>query len=544
MEIGTIISGLLGGLALFLYGLEQMTSSLNRAAGKRMQFILAAATASPFRGLLTGAGVTALVQSSSLTTVLCVGFISAGLMTLRQAVGVIVGANIGTTVTAQLVAFDVQAVALPLLTLGVAIRFLSSGKWHKHVGTVLLGIGLLFYGMELMSQSTEPLRNYEPFIEFMKSLDQAWLGIVVGAAFTALIQSSSATTGLVIVLGAQNLLSLEAAISLVLGANVGSCATAALAAWGREAAARQAAAVHIIFNIAGAACWWVFLTPLAHLTIWLSGPDVARQIANAHTVFNTSSALVFLGLSSSVANFVERLIPAEEEKENGVEPHFLDQTVVSVPALALERVRLELRHLGHKAIATLEGALQPERSTELAQQISPLHDAIINYMRLLIREDMTQAEAKQFEASLVIADSLESVAVVVKDLAAYESELVGRPFLPDLASLHRLVTECLAQSVEALDRPELAQTVRDRKGEVRDARDIAMRKAMEHLGSERPGVAPRFRQRTGEVDELRHAFYLASRIAKAVQAAEFQMGPGQGSESGAAESEEEPVTRQ
>ena len=195
MEIGPVVSGLLGGIALFLYGLDRMTASLNTVAGSRMQEFLARATASPLRGAFTGALLTAVLQSSSLTTVLCVGFISAGLMNLRQAVGVIVGANVGTTITAQVIAFDVSAIALPLITIGVGCRFLARSSWQKHLGTVFLGIGLVFYGMELMTDATAPLRTYQPFVETMRSLDQAWLGILAGAAFTALVQSSSATSG-------------------------------------------------------------------------------------------------------------------------------------------------------------------------------------------------------------------------------------------------------------------------------------------------------------------------------------------------------------
>lgn len=517
METGAILSGLLGGIALFLYGLDRMTGSLNSVAGARMQKLLASATSSPVRGVFTGAGLTAILQSSSLTTVLCVGFISAGLMNLRQAVGVIIGANVGTTLTAQIIALDVAAIALPLITLGVLLRFIAKTDWQKHLGTVILGIGLVFYGMELMTTATAPLRSFGPFIEFMKSFEEPWIGILAGACFTALVQSSSATTGLVIVLGSQSIISLEAAIALVLGANVGSCVTAGVAAWGRGAQARQAAAIHVVFNMVGALVWWLLLHPLVQITQLVSGPDVARQIANAHAIFNVSNAVFALGLTKQLAHLVERLIPTPEATGKPGGALYLDEAYLAVPSMALERVKLELIHLGERSIEAIQRVGQDKAVVEHLPALTAIQEQIVDYLRQISREEMTPMQSRRFHSALVISDALESVGQTVTDLLELERGLGEKPFLAELKELHKMVTECLEQAVSSIERPELAQEVRDRKREVRACRDESLRIASQHLDSDRPGVAERYRHRAGVIDELRRVFYLASRICRAVQ---------------------------
>ncbi|MCA9778083.1 MAG: Na/Pi cotransporter family protein [Candidatus Eremiobacteraeota bacterium] len=516
VELGPLITGLLGGIALFLHGMESLTSSLSSVAGGRMQTFLGRVTSSPLRGAMAGAILTAILQSSSLTTVLCVGFISAGLMNLRQAVGVIVGANVGTTITAQVIAFDAQAIALPLVALGVALRLISRNRWQKHFGSVALGIGLVFYGMELMATATEPLRDYEPFVEMLQSLNQAWIGILLGAAFTALVQSSSATTGLVIVLASQSFLTLEAAIALVLGANIGSCITAVVAAWNSGPVARQAAAVHVVFNVLGAAFWWVFLTPLGTLSKWASGPDIARQVANAHTIFNLSNAVVALLFSSALARLVERLLPAAAKPEIDDKPLFLDPSYLSWPSMALERVRLELGHLGEHAVQSVHNLENSSEALKQVKRMTPIQEAIVDYIRQLSRGEMNDEESHLVEYYLVVCDSLESVGVTVQELVEWEEKLEKTPFLPSVRPLRELVEDSLSQSIRSLSHPELAREVRERKPHVRELRDDSLRKAMEHLDSQRPGVVGRYRFRSGVVEDLRRIYYLASHISKAV----------------------------
>ncbi|MGI9320926.1 MAG: Na/Pi cotransporter family protein, partial [Thiogranum sp.] len=248
----TMTIQLLGGLALFLYGMEKMTDGLKAAAGKQMNVLLAKLTGNPVTGAITGAIVTAVIQSSSVTTVLVVGFVSAGLMTLVQSVGVIFGANVGTTFTAQIVAFNTTALALPLITLGFVMTFVWKNGVARHYGAMLLGLGLIFYGMGAMGNAMAPLRTHEGFIELLQTMQNPFLGMLAGALFTALVQSSSATIGLAVVMATQGLILLPAGIAIVFGAKIGTSITAILAAIGKPQDAKRAASVHVLFNVLGA----------------------------------------------------------------------------------------------------------------------------------------------------------------------------------------------------------------------------------------------------------------------------------------------------
>ena len=270
LEVGAILTGLGGGLALFLYGMRKMTESLKVAAGGGMKALLGKLTANRFTGALAGIIITAVIQSSSVTTVLVVGFISAGLMTLSQSVGVILGAAVGTTVTAQIIAFKVTKYALVLIALGFLTELLAKKERLKHLGIMAMGLGLIFFGMELMSQATYPLRSYQPFINLMQTMRNPFLGILVGTVFTAIVQSSSATTGVVIVLAGQGFISLNAGIALVFGANVGTCVTALLATIGKPREAARAAAVHILYKVLGVLLWLAFIPQLADVVRTLS----------------------------------------------------------------------------------------------------------------------------------------------------------------------------------------------------------------------------------------------------------------------------------
>ena len=233
LNIGALLMGLAGGLAIFLYGMEKMTASLKVLAGERMKNLLARMTSNRFKAVLTGAAVTATIQSSSVTTVLVVGFISAGLLSLSQSIGIIMGAEIGTTITAQIIAFKVTRYSLALVASGCFLAFVPKSAAVRRWGAMIMGLGLIFFGMELMKDATSPLRSYQPFIEGMQNLRNPALAVLFSATFTALVQSSSATTGVIIVLASQGFLTLEAGIALVFGANIGTCITAFLASIGK-----------------------------------------------------------------------------------------------------------------------------------------------------------------------------------------------------------------------------------------------------------------------------------------------------------------------
>ena len=358
-QISSILIELIGGLALFLFGLDQMSEALKLIAGDGMRKVLAKLTTNRFTGAFAGAFVTTVVQSSSVTTVLVVGFISAGLMSLTQSIGIIMGANIGTTVTAQLIALKITQYSLILVAIGFFTLFCSKNEKARHYGHMIMGLGLIFFGMQLMSDGTGPLRSYQPFMEMMQHMDNPFWAILLSAAFTALVQSSSATTGLVITMAAQGFISLEAGIALIFGANIGTCITAALASLGKPRDAVRAAIVHVLFNVSGVAIWFAFIPQLAAFITWLSpaSPDLTssarlaaetpRQIANAHTVFNVANTCLLIWFTSPLAWFVKWIVPdCVVVKKEVAQPKYLDPILLQTPALAIDMVRMELGRLG------------------------------------------------------------------------------------------------------------------------------------------------------------------------------------------------------
>src|SRR5215472_4583841 len=360
--------GLLGaGLALFLFGLQLLTDGLKAIAGARLPVVLARMTSNRLKGVFAGAAITALLNSSTITTVLLVGFVSAGLMTLRQSVPLIMGANIGSTFTAQIIAFNPAALTPFMLALGFLGYAFARRKVLHEVGGVILGLGLLFLGIQFMGDATHPLRAYQPFIDAMQTMKNPLLGILIGAVFTAIVQSSAATLGIVIALGSEGLMPLEAAIPLILGANVGTTGTALLAAIGKSAEAARVSIVHLLFNVIGVLLFVFIIPQLADFArlISPSAPELAgkarlaaetpRQVANTHTVFSVVSALILIWFTGPLARLAELIVPARQEKlARAGDPRYLDEASLAAPSLGLQRVRLETAHLG-ELVAQMAG---------------------------------------------------------------------------------------------------------------------------------------------------------------------------------------------
>lgn len=306
---------LIGGLALFLYGMQMMNSGLEAVAGSKMKQILERLTTNRYLGVLVGAAVTAVVQSSSAVTVMVVGFVNSGMMTLRQAVGVIMGANIGTTITGQLIALDIGALA-PLITfVGViVIVFLKSPAW-RNVGTMVAGLGLLFIGMEMMSTAMLPLRESEYFIRMMTKFSNPFLGILAGAVFTALIQSSSASVGILQALAAGGAISFSGSVYVLFGQNIGTCITALLASVGTNRNAKRTTVIHFAFNLIGTMVFTVLCmnTPLTEYVAGLTPANPMTQIANMHTLFNIGTTCLLLPLSNQLVALAVKILPEEEK---------------------------------------------------------------------------------------------------------------------------------------------------------------------------------------------------------------------------------------
>ena len=337
----SIIFGLIGGLGLFLVGMQMMASGMQKAAGDSLRRILEVLTTKPVMAVITGVIVTFLVQSSSTTTVMVVGFANAGIMTITQAVGTIIGSNIGTTLTAQIISFKIDFLAMPAIGLGAFLNFFGRRRFYKYIGQAILGFGLLFLGLITMSSSMSPLRDMEAFQNMIITFSEyPILGVLAAALFTALLQSSSASTGVIISLTLQDMISFDAAIPLILGTNLGTCITVILASIGTSLVARRAAAAHVFFNVFGIVVIMLLLQPFSYI-IQETAATIPRQVANAHTLFNVFNSVLVLIFFNHFINLIHRIIPGEEKVvERGSK--FLDRRMLRTPEAAIAGARQEI----------------------------------------------------------------------------------------------------------------------------------------------------------------------------------------------------------
>ena len=538
IDVLALFVGLLGGLALFLFGMDQMGSALKAVAGDRMRAILARLTSSRIRGVFTGAFMTAVIQSSSVTTVLVVGFISAGLMTMTQSVGVIMGANIGTTITAQIIAFKVTKAALAMVAVGFGLMFFGRRSRTKRYGTIVLGLGLVFFGMNVMSEAMRPLRDYQPFLDAMTRLETPGLGILAGAAFTALVQSSSATTGVVIVLASQGLINLPAGIALILGANIGTCVTALLAAAGKPREALRAAMVHVLFNVAGVLLWIGLIDGLAAAAVKLSPEgDTPREIANAHTIFNVATTLLFLPFAGVFAWIVERLFPDRPEgRGEVVRAKYLDPELLATPTLALDRVRMEILHLGNRVRKMLDailpvmlGGTRDELQAIAARDepIDRLHAEIVRFLAQIGREELTDAQAASHVELMEAANDLENVGDIIEtNLVATGIERIQKGLVISEAT-QRVISEFHAQVAKALDTAlmavaqtsdEAARVVRNMKDDINRMAEAAAAHGLDRLHAPEPQRLPTYALEMNMLEYLKRIYYFSKRMARAVLA--------------------------
>jgi len=542
---------LFGGLALFLFGMEQMGDALKVVAGDKLRDVLGKLTTNRVMGMVTGTAVTAVIQSSSVTTVMLVGFVSANLMSLTQAIGVILGANTGTTITAQIVAFPVHKYALVLVTLGFAAMFIGKRDRIKQYGVLVMGLGLIFFGMGVMSSAMEPLRDFPPFIDLMRDVSNPLLGIAVGAAFTALVQSSSALMGVVIVLASQGLLSLEGGIALALGANVGTCATAGLAAIGKPRAAVRVALAHVAFNLVGVLIIVGFVPQFAEAVRLVSPvhPELAgldrlaaetpRQVANAHTLFNLGASLLFLPLASWFARLCEWLVPerpitAAEARTRRFQPKFLDEVLLDTPALALERARLEIGRMGDKVARIFDAFLVPtfdhdqkklDEIEAMDLEIDALYDFVMGYLRKIGEHQMAPAETEDLMRLMQAANQIEQMGDLVEiNLVQLGKRMAGEKveiseFTKQLLrDYHDRVGDALEGAVEALRAgdPERARDVRAMKADMAKRSADTVRHTMRRLSAEEPNRLQTYTREMELLENLNRIFRLSRRLAKLV----------------------------
>lgn len=378
---------LLGGLALFLYGMQMMSNGLEAAAGNRMKQILEKLTANRFLGVLVGAGITAVIQSSSATTVMVVGFVNSGMMTLQQAVWIIMGANIGTTITGQLIALDIGALAPLFAFFGVAlIVFVKKQKVH-HIGLIIAGLGVLFIGMDMMSSAMMPLRESPAFVELMTKFSNPALGILAGMLFTAVIQSSSASVGILQALASSGLIGLSNAVFVLFGQNIGTCITAVLASIGTNRNAKRTTIIHLMFNIIGTIIFTTvcILTPLTDLVESWTPENVAAQIANMHTLFNIVTTLLLLPFGVYLAKLATKILP--ERKEDVADVMHMEyirpmemkrDTQIGLSAIAMTGISKEIKRMLEMARENVDCSFQAvkEGSTALLSEVREREDYI------------------------------------------------------------------------------------------------------------------------------------------------------------------------
>ena len=542
--------GLFGGLALFLFGMDIMTKALKLTAGDHMRDLLARFTRNRFVGAGMGAIITSIIQSSSVTTVLLVGFISAGIMSMSQSVPVIIGANIGTTITAQILAFKVTKLALLLIAIGFFLSLVAKKSNWRQYGLMILGLGLVFYGMSVMSDGMKPLRSYDPFINLMITLESPLIAVIIGAAFTAIIQSSSATTGILIVMSGQGLLGLESAIALTLGSNIGTCVTAGLASIGKPREAVRTAAVHILFNVIGAFLWISVIPQLADIARSLSpvhnelnglarlAVESPRQIANAHTIFNLVNAFLFIGFTTQIARLVEWLIPDKPIRiDEDLLPKFLDESLLTTPSIALEAVSREIIRMGtftrnmldeSMPLALTGNQLEVRKIAIKDKIIDSLHHHIIEYLSMISSSDLNNLQSKRLVNLIQIANGLErigdriAVDLVVSSVKRInENVIVSRQTANVLMKFHHEVVKSLDNALMAISNGDkkLAKNVRAMKGEVTRMNKEITRHEIQRLTADAPNRIATYAREVEIVDIFDNIFRIIRRIAR------FQTNP-------------------
>lgn len=388
-----ILFGVVGGLGLFLFGMRNMSDGLQKAAGQRLRRLLEVLTTNRLMGVVMGTLVTALIQSSSTTTVMVVGFVNARLMTLSQAVGVIMGANIGTTVTAQLIAFRMEKYALPALGVGAALTLFAKAQRVRNVGQVIMGFGMLFLGLDLMSNALRPMRDVPAFREMLVSFaDNPILGVLAGTGLTVVVQSSSASIGILQSLAAEGLITIKAALPVLFGDNIGTTITAVLSSIGASVTAKRAAGIHVVFNLIGTVLF-VIVLPFVLPIVAATSTDIVRQIANAHTIFNVGNTLIQLPFAGLIVWLVLHIIPGKDE-ELEVEPLHLDERLLETPSVAIGLVRKELVTMAELAKGVVSGAvgeLLDGKNKELAsafrreERVNHFHREMTAYLSKLGR---------------------------------------------------------------------------------------------------------------------------------------------------------------
>jgi phosphate:Na+ symporter len=471
----TIIFQTLGGLGLFIFGMRLMSDALKKVAGKKLRTVLGAVSSNRVIACATGTAITSIIQSSSATTVMLVGFVDAGLMTLTQAVGVVLGANIGTTITAQLIAFNISRYALPAIATGVLLKFFFASKKWQSWGEVFLGFGMLFYGLATMKTGLAPLKEEPAFITFLtrfqaQDLSEILLCVVTGAALTMAVQSSSATVGITMALASQGLLSFEGSVAMILGENIGTTLTAQLASIGSNVNARQTAMAHSLFNVFGVIfvilAFPYFVRAVIYVTTTVLGignpefllgeerPFISRHIANAHTLFNVINAAIFLVVLPYLVRIAMCLTPRGRKgyADDIYHIKYLDRRYLDAPEVALVQARQEIIRMGDEAITMFDEVVNSLKERDLRKleiwkdredALDNLQKEITDFLVKVMQQNIIVEESKEISTLMRMTNNIERLGDELEDIAEALQRMINESyyFSPEALGDYEIITD-------------------------------------------------------------------------------------------------------
>lgn len=478
----SIVFGLIGGLGLFLFGMSHLSKNLQKIAGNKIHQVLEALSKNPLKGVMTGAVITAILQSSSATSVITIGFANAGLLNLKQAMSIIFGANIGTTITAQIISFNLSEYMIPAIGIGFAINALAKKKVYQYLGSVLLGFGLLFLGLSTMSSAIDPLKNDPFFINLLINVsEKPMLGIFIGTIVTAVLQSSSATTAIIISLSIQGLIDLNAAIPLILGTNIGTCVTALLASIGSSITGRRIAIGHFLSKTFGVTIFYFVINQFISLSA-MTATTIPRQIANAHTLFNVIDTIILLPFLPYLLKLLTIILPGEEKviKKGTL---YLNKSLINTPSIALGQVTKELIRMGNISLDMLKDSLKAllTNNERIVQDIylkedvlNTVHREITKYLLVVSQKELSPAQSQSLSNLMNISGHIERVGDHIENIADL-SEIKINEKLPfsqkaekDLKYIFSKVEKSLKYSLDSLKNHniEAAKIVTKREDEI------------------------------------------------------------------------------
>ena len=499
-----ILFHFLGGLGLFLYSIKTMGDGLQQAAGDRLRFYIDKYTSNPFFGVLVGIGMTALIQSSSGVTVITVGLVSAGLLTLRQAIGIVMGANIGTTVTSFIIGFKLGDYALPMLFIGAICLFFTKNRSINNIGRIIFGVGGIFFALNLMSGAMEPLKDLQVFRDYMVELSKSpILGVFVGTGLTLLIQASSATIGILQNLYASGLIDLQGALPVLFGDNIGTTITAIIASLGANIAAKRVAGAHVAFNVIGTVICIVFLVPFTGLIQWFESTlNLAPEmtIAFAHGTFNITNTIIQFPFIGALAFVVTKLIPGEDEVVK-YEPLYLDQQLIKqAPSIALGNAKKELLHLGNYAAKAFDLSYDyiinsdekvAEKGHKTEEAINTIDEKLTRYLISLSGEALSQKESEVLTNILDSSRDLERIGdhaealINLNDYLQRKNVQFSEAALEELAEIYHKTSEFVKDALESVENNDFkkAQALIERHEDINNMERVLRKTHIKRLNN-------------------------------------------------------------